>query len=110
MTPTPEAPKLPPLPANEGLPVYSADQIHAYARDALAAQAELHAAEVKRLLDVATGRVRHDFLGLCPDSIEGPDSRDPQCPACKVLLLAALAQQETPRTDSLAHQPTEGGA
>ena len=30
-----------------------------------------------RLLDVSTGKLEHINAGLCPDSINGPDSRDP---------------------------------
>ena len=42
-------------------------------------------AQVDRLLDVALGRVKHTYNGLCPDGIEGWDTRDPECPACRVL-------------------------
>jgi hypothetical protein len=38
------------------------------------------------MIDVAIGKKRHDWRGTCPDSVEGYDSRDPQCPACKVLI------------------------
>ena len=41
-----------------------------------------------KLKDVATGAIKHDYMGLCPDSIEGHDSRDPKCPACRVLIEA----------------------
>ena len=30
-----------------------------------------------RILDVSTGKLEHINAGLCPDSINGPDSRDP---------------------------------
>jgi len=38
-----------------------------------------------RLLDVATGKTPHLYEGRCPDSINGPDSRDPACPACRAI-------------------------
>ena len=37
--------------------------------------------------DVATGRIAHDYSGLCPDGVEGPDVRDRECPACRVLIM-----------------------
>lgn len=40
------------------------------------------------LHQVATGRIGHIYNGLCPDSVEGPDVRDIDCPACRVLLQA----------------------
>jgi len=42
-------------------------------------------AQVERLRDVATGKIKHVFNGLCPDEIEGPDVRDPDCVACQIL-------------------------
>lgn len=35
---------------------------------------------------VATGRIQHIYSGLCPDSMEGPDTRDIHCPACRILI------------------------
>jgi len=26
--------------------------------------------------------LKHDYLGLCPDELNGYDARDPQCSAC----------------------------
>lgn len=46
-----------------------------------------------RLLDVATGKIQHRYLGFCPDSTNGLDLRDPDCPACQAIA-AAEAQQE----------------
>lgn len=37
------------------------------------------------LLGVATDLPKHDYQGLCPDESQ-PESRDPECPACAVLL------------------------
>jgi hypothetical protein len=38
-----------------------------------------------KLLKIAFGEVTHSFVEFCP-SPERPDSRDPQCPACQILL------------------------
>ncbi|MEX3555951.1 MAG: hypothetical protein VB131_04945 [Burkholderia gladioli] len=40
------------------------------------------------LRDVGTGAIAHLFRGSCPDQIEGPDVRDDECPACRVLIAA----------------------
>ena len=45
------------------------------------------------LFDVATGKTPHLYAGRCPDSVNGPDSRDPDCPTCQAIA-AAEAQQE----------------
>ena len=45
--------------------------------------------DIKKLIAVATGEIDHTGDGLCPDRIEGFDSRDPDCPACKILIEAA---------------------
>ena len=45
--------------------------------------------DIKKLIAVATGEIDHTNNGLCPDRIEGFDSRDPGCPACKILTKAA---------------------
>ena len=40
---------------------------------------------IKTLIAVATGGIPHNYRnGLCPDELQ-PDSRDPDCPACKIL-------------------------
>lgn len=41
---------------------------------------------VQALIEVAVGKVQHLYRGTCPDAIEGFDSRDQQCPACRVLI------------------------
>jgi len=46
-----------------------------------------------RLLDVATGKTPHLYEGRCPDYVNGPESRDPDCPACQAIV-SAEAQQE----------------
>ena len=46
-----------------------------------------------RLLAVATGKIPHLYEGRCPDYVNGPESRDPDCPACQAIA-AAEAQQE----------------
>ena len=48
--------------------------------------------QAARLFDVATGKIPHLYAGLCPDSVNGPESRDPDCPACQAIA-AAEAQQ-----------------
>ena len=45
--------------------------------------------DIKKLIAVATGEIDHTGDGLCPDRIVGFDSRDPGCPACKILIEAA---------------------
>lgn len=40
------------------------------------------------LTKIATGEVRHLYNGQCPDVIEGQTVRDPDCPACQILLAA----------------------
>lgn len=42
--------------------------------------------ERDRLLSILTGEVRHIYAGRCPDDLEGWDSRDPECPACKIMI------------------------
>lgn len=37
------------------------------------------------LRKIADGTVVHRFMGGCPDALEGPDVRDPDCPACAIL-------------------------
>lgn len=41
---------------------------------------------LSRLLSAATGELAHRFDGLCPESMESHNERDPDCPACKVLM------------------------
>lgn len=61
--------------------------------DALAAS-KAPAELMNAVLDVATGRIPHLYNGLCPDTCaSNPSSRDPECPACQVLI-AAEAKQE----------------
>lgn len=51
--------------------------------NAAVAESTERAAALER---VATGEVRHLHSGLCPGNVEGFDARDPDCPACQVLL------------------------
>lgn len=39
------------------------------------------------LRENALGLIRHDFNGLCPDAVAGPDIRDPACTVCKALIV-----------------------
>ena len=41
-----------------------------------------------RLLAVATGKIPHLYEGRCPDYVNGPESRDPDCPACQAIAAA----------------------
>ena len=44
--------------------------------------------DIKTLIAVATGKIPHNYRsGLCPDELQ-PASRDPDCPACKILIEA----------------------
>lgn len=43
------------------------------------------------LRDYAEGRIHHANAGSCPDSIEGPAVRDPECPVCQALEAVAGA-------------------
>ena len=51
--------------------------------------------DIKTLIAVATGKIPHNYRsGLCPNELQ-PDSRDPDCPACKILTEAeARAERE----------------
>lgn len=40
---------------------------------------------------IVSGTGEHVYLGNCPDSVEGPDLRDPDCPACRWLDRALAA-------------------
>ena len=57
----------------------------------------------KKLIAVATGEIKHAGNGLCPDPIEGFDSRDPDCPACKILIEAAAELERRMRQLIAAH-------
>lgn len=63
-------------------------------------EANAYQIEIRRisaaLAGIAKGEVLHSYNGLCPDSINGPRSRDPDCPACRVLS-AAEGPQNNPR-------------
>ena len=53
--------------------------------------------DIKKLIAVATGKIPHNYRsGLCPDELQ-PDSRDPDCPACKILTEAAAEHDEMDR-------------
>ena len=40
---------------------------------------------VRDLIRIGTGDLEHVYAGRCPDAVAGRDSRDEQCPACRVL-------------------------
>ena len=53
--------------------------------------------DIKKLIAVATGEIPHNYRsGLCPDELQ-PDSRDPDCPACKILTNAAAEHDDMVR-------------
>ena len=41
------------------------------------------------LVAFAEGRLQHQNMGLCPDAIEGPDVRDPECAVCCAITAVA---------------------
>lgn len=41
---------------------------------------------ILRLFDVVTCKIQHLYNGQCPDAVEGPNVRDDDCPACKVMI------------------------
>lgn len=43
---------------------------------------------IRDLVHVGTWMIQHVEDGLCPDPVEEPARRDPDCPACKVLIQA----------------------
>jgi hypothetical protein len=61
--------------------------------------------DAERLIAIGAGRIAHVNNGMCPDSVEGHDTRDPDCPACRVLIAAGYqpahklgtALNETPK-------------
>lgn len=53
-------------------------------------------ARADQLAKIATGELLHDNNGLCPDIVEGHDSRDPDCPACQALIAFDLNGEAKP--------------
>jgi hypothetical protein len=49
---------------------------------------------IQDLVDVGSGKLRHLYMGSCPDALEGSTVRDRSCPACKVLIAGARAAKE----------------
>lgn len=48
----------------------------------------------------AKGIVSHNYTGDCPDTVEGPDSRDPHCPVCDAidaLKEGEMSEKHTPK-------------
>lgn len=43
---------------------------------------------IAQLVAVANGQVKHVYNGLCPDAVEGHNTRDDECPACRALIAA----------------------
>lgn len=59
---------------------------------------------IAKLYMVATGEIAHAYNGLCPDSMEGPYSRDPNCEVC-----VALMEYDKMVYDKLKKIETYGG-
>ena len=57
-----------------------------YAMTALGSGAMPHTQAQRMLVAHAEGRVMHLGQGLCPDHVEDPDVRDPECPVCRALV------------------------
>lgn len=55
-----------------------------------------HESLLRDLIDVGTGKIAHLNMGLCPGIVEGHDTRDDECPACKVLMQATEAATPKP--------------
>ena len=53
--------------------------------------------DIKKLIAVATGEIHHINNGLCPDFQTSQDSRDDECPACKILTDAAAEHDDLVR-------------
>lgn len=43
---------------------------------------------VQGLIDVGSIKISHAYQGQCPDSVDGPDLRDEECEACRILTSA----------------------
>jgi hypothetical protein len=46
------------------------------------------------LVDYATGRVDHRWNGSCPDTVNGPNDRDLECPVCAALIARTTTEDE----------------
>ena len=49
-----------------------------------------HIQAIRTLQAHAEGRVMHAGMGMCPDVLEGHESRDSECPVCQALVALAL--------------------
>lgn len=58
--------------------------------------------DVQLLVDVATGKVGHAYQGLCPDTIEGFDSRDAECPVCRAIARLEGKELDTAKESACA--------
>lgn len=55
---------------------------------------------------VAEGK--HVYMGLCPDDLTGPYSRDPDCPVCQALNRLSQAETKLAKFDALARRYHNG--
>lgn len=60
----------------------------AFARAVEAEVLRRQAPLIADLIKVATGEIAHDYAGDCPDSFGNHNSRDPDCPACRIIMAA----------------------
>jgi len=60
---------------------------------------------LRATIKVASNETRHVYMGLCPEELEGFDSRDEECDACKILIKAKqlAANVEQMRCDTCWH-------
>ena len=68
----------------------SDEVLHAWASKA---QAEIERLRAALAVVYQGARPEHDFQGLCPDP-QQPAARDPECPACRVLLGYDMEEEE----------------
>lgn len=51
-----------------------------------------YTAQVNTLRDYTAGVLEHEDNGLCPDQINGPEARDPECQVCRALMALDMAE------------------
>lgn len=64
------------------------DEFHCFDKSYVAFDASWRA-----LIAHAEGCVSHVNNGLCPDQVEGHQTRDPECPVCQALLSLDLPRE-----------------
>lgn len=56
---------------------------------------QVGATVLQSLYDIAVGRLEHVNNGMCPDKLEGYETRDDECPACLALIQAEAALKDS---------------